>query len=188
VYTQGDPAHTVLYLQRGAVKISVVSPIGKEAVVAILGAGDFFGESCLVGQAARTATATTTTVTRVSEIDRDTMRRALRTPPLSHVFLGYVLTKQTRIEDDLIDQLFHTSEQRLARALLLLARYGDARSPETIIPRISQEVLAERIGTTRARVNFFMNKFRRLGYIENDAASRRTLTVRHTLLNVMLHG
>jgi CRP/FNR family transcriptional regulator, cyclic AMP receptor protein len=187
VYAQGAPAASVLYLQKGGVKISVVSATGKEAVMAILGEGDFFGEGCLAGQAVRTATATAIAVTRVVEITRDEMLRMLRQPPLSDFFVAYLLAKKTRTEEDLIDQLFNSTEKRLARALLLLARYGGAGRPETVISKISQEVLAEMIGTTRARVNLFMNKFRRLGYIDYGSINDDELKVHNSLLTVVLH-
>jgi CRP-like cAMP-binding protein len=183
VFAQGEAADDVRYLQKGAVKLSVLSRLGKEAVVAILGPGDFFGEGVLAGQAVRIGTATATMTTRVLTIEKTVMLRLLRSDPaFSGRFISYMLTRNIRVEADLVDQLFNSSEKRLARTLLLLARYG-GKNPQRTIPRISQETLAEMIGTTRTRVNFFMNKFRKLGLIEYNG----TLKVNSALLSVVLH-
>ncbi len=183
IYSQGDAATVVKYVQKGAVKLSVLSRIGKEAVVAILGPGDFFGEGVLTGQAVRIGTATAMVPTSVLTIDKDVMGRLLRDEPtFSNRFISHMLSRNVRIEADLVDQLFNSSEKRLARTLLLMARYGQA-SPEATLPKISQETLAEMIGTTRSRVNFFMNKFRKLGLIEYNG----TIKVNRSLLGVVLH-
>ena len=183
VFSQGDAAHVVKYIQKGAVKISVLSRIGKEAVVAILGPGDFFGEGVLTGQSVRIGTATALVPTSVLTIDKDVMIRLLRDEPtFSHRFISHMLARNVRIEADLVDQLFNSSEKRLARTLLLMARYGQA-SPEATLPKVSQETLAEIIGTTRSRVNFFMNKFRKLGLIEYNGS----IKVNRSLLSVVLH-
>jgi CRP/FNR family cyclic AMP-dependent transcriptional regulator len=183
IFSQGDAAHVVKYIQKGAVKISVLSRIGKEAVVAILGPGDFFGEGVLTGQTVRIGTATALVPTSVLSIDKDVMGRLLRDEPtFSNRFISHMLSRNVRIEADLVDQLFNSSEKRLARTLLLMARYGQA-SPEATLPKISQETLAEIIGTTRSRVNFFMNKFRKLGLIEYNG----TIKVNRSLLGVVLH-
>jgi CRP/FNR family cyclic AMP-dependent transcriptional regulator len=184
VFSQGQPSDAVLYIQKGGIKISVLSRTGKEAVVAMLGPGDFFGEGALTGQSIRIGTATATTLTTVLIIDKSVMFRLLRDEPsFSERFTSYMLTRNLRIEADLVDQLFNSSEKRLARALLLLARYGDQAGPERRIPRISQETLAEMIGTTRSRVNFFMNKFRDLGFIEYNG----DIKINTSLLSVVLH-
>ena len=167
VFAQGDPANNVMYIQEGGVKLTVVNETGKEAVVAILGPGDFFGEGCLTGQSIRMATATTIELTTVLEIEKHEVIRVLHDEhEFSDRFIAYTLARNTRIEEDLIDQLFNSSEKRLARTLLLLARYGAQDQPQKVIPNVSQETLAEMIGTTRSRVNFFMNKFRKLGFIQ----------------------
>jgi CRP/FNR family transcriptional regulator, cyclic AMP receptor protein len=184
LFAQGDRAESVIYIQRGGVKLSVVSPGGREAVVAVLGAGDFAGESTLAGQSIRIATATAVEDTTALVIDKREMIRALHTErALSDRFITYLLSRNSRVEADLIDQLFNPSEKRLARALLLLARYGRPEEPHRVLPRISQEDLAEMVGTTRSRVNFFMNKFRKLGFIEYNGG----LKVNHSLLSVVLH-
>ena len=184
VFSQGQPSDSVLYIQKGAIKISVLSRTGKEAVVAMLGAGDFLGEGALTGQPIRLGTASTTMPTTVLIIEKGAMLRLLRDEPsFSERFMSYMLTRNLRIEADLVDHLFNSSEKRLARALLLLARYGDQTGPERRIPKISQETLAEMIGTTRSRVNFFMNKFRDLGFIEYNG----DLTINTSLLGVVLH-
>jgi len=184
VFAQGQPSGSVMYIQKGGIKISVVSRTGKEAVVAMLGPGDFFGEGALTGQSIRMGTATATTSTTVLVIDKSAMVRLLRDEPaFSERFIAYMLARNLRIEADLVDHLFNSSEKRLARTLLLLARYGDQGGPERRIPRISQETLAEMIGTTRSRVNFFMNKFRDLGFIEYNG----TIKVNSSLLSVVLH-
>jgi len=185
VFSQGQPSDTVMYLQKGGIKISVLSRTGKEAVVAMLGAGDFFGEGALTGQSIRLGTATATTATTVLIIEKDAMLRLLRDEPsFSERFMSYILARNLRIEADLVDHLFNSSEKRLARTLLLLARYGDQAGSERRIPKISQETLAEMIGTTRSRVNFFMNKFRDLGFIEYNG----DIKINPSLLSVVLHN
>ncbi|HUC52513.1 MAG TPA: Crp/Fnr family transcriptional regulator [Candidatus Cybelea sp.] len=184
IYAQGDPATSVMYIQEGGVKLSVVNEVGKEAVVAILGPGDFVGEGCLAGQEFRMGTATAITPTTAMVIEKKEMMRLLQAEhALSDRFISYILTRNIRIEEDLIDQLFNSSEKRLARTLLLLARYGSESEPQTVRPKVSQEMLAEMIGTTRSRVNFFMNKFRKLGFIRYNGG----LQVHSSLLNVVLH-
>ena len=184
IYSQGDRATSVIYIQKGGVKLSVVSASGKEAVVAILGPGDFLGEGGLTGQAVRMATATAVTPVTVLDIEKKEMLRVLHTEhALSDRFISYMLQRNMRTEGDLIDQLFNSSEKRLARTLLLLARYGNQGQPEGVIPKVSQETLAEMIGTTRSRVNFFMNKFRDMGFIKYNGG----LQVQNSLLNVVLH-
>ena len=184
IYSQGDPAKGVKYIQKGGVKLSVVNEVGKEAVVAILGPGDFFGEGCLAGQPVCMATATAIVPTSMLFIGKNEMLRVLRTEhALSDLFISHMLTRNIRIEEDLVDQLFNSSEKRLARALLLLARYGTEDQPHGVVPKVSQEMLAEMIGTTRSRVNFFMNKFRGLGFIKYNGG----LQVNTSLLSVVLH-
>ncbi|HTM04559.1 MAG TPA: Crp/Fnr family transcriptional regulator [Vicinamibacterales bacterium] len=184
VFAQGQPSDAVMYIQKGSIKMSVLSRAGKEAVVAMLGPGDFFGEGALTGQSIRIGTATATAPTTVVIIDKDAMLRLLRDEPtFSERFISYMLVRNLRIEADLVDHLFNSSEKRLARALLLLARYSDQTGPERRIPKISQETLAEMVGTTRSRVNFFMNKFRDLGFIEYNG----DLKINTSLLNVVLH-
>ena len=184
VFVQGEPSDAVMYIERGSIKMSVLSRTGKEAVVAMLGPGDFFGEAALTGQSIRIGTATATAPTTVLIIDKTTMLRLLRDEPaFSEQFIAYMLARNLRIEADLVDHLFNSSEKRLARALLLLARYGDQAAAERRIPKISQETLAEMVGTTRSRVNFFMNKFRDLGFIEYNG----DLKVHTSLLTVVLH-
>ena len=185
IYSQGDPCNAVMYLQNGAVLLSVVSETGKQAIVATLGPGDFFGEGALAGQPVRIGTASATTASRVLVIDKHEMLRVLHEQhEFSDRFITHMLTRNVRIEADLIDRLFNSSEKRLARTLLLLARYGKQDDePQRVIPRISQEALAEMIGTTRSRVNFFMNKFRKLGFIEYNGG----LTIKDSLLSVVLH-
>jgi CRP/FNR family cyclic AMP-dependent transcriptional regulator len=183
VFSQGDVADDIRYLQKGAIKLSVLSQIGKEAVVAMLGPGDFFGEGALAGQLIRIGTATAIAPSSVLLIDKDAMVRLLRDEPnFSNRFLSYMLSRNIRIEADLVDQLFNSSEKRLARTLLLMARYGES-NPQRVLPKISQETLAEMIGATRTRVNFFMNKFRKLGFIEYNGG----LKVNSSLLTVVLH-
>jgi CRP/FNR family transcriptional regulator, cyclic AMP receptor protein len=183
IFDQGEPATAVFYLQAGAVKLSVVSPSGKEAVVAILGPSDFFGEGCLAGQTARMSSATTVVATTVLCIEKPEMSRTLHEQPeLADRFLEHMLMRNIRIEEDFIDQLFNSSEKRLARLLLLLARHGKEHGATREIPRLSQSTLAGIVGTTRPRVNFFLNKFRRLGLIEYD----RTLKVNSSRLRVVL--
>lgn len=184
IYVQGNPATGVMYIQKGSVKLSVVNEDGKEAVVAILGAGDFFGEGCMASQPVWLASSTAMAPTSILFIEKHEMMRVLRTEHgLSDLFIAHMLAKNIRVEQDLIDQLFNSSEKRLARALLLLARYGKDDQPHGVLPRVSQEMLAEMIGTTRSRVNFFMNKFRTLGFIEYNGG----LQVNSSLLNVVLH-
>jgi CRP/FNR family transcriptional regulator, cyclic AMP receptor protein len=184
IFSQGDPCNSVLYVQQGEVRISVVSKTGKEAVVAILGPGDFVGEGALAGQPVRISTATAATSATLLVIDRKEMIRVLHAEhALSDRFITYMLERNIRIEEDLIDQLFNSSEKRLARTLLLLARYGMEEKPEWVLPKVSQETLAEMIGTTRSRVNFFMNKFKKLGFIEYKGK----LQINASLLSVVLH-
>jgi len=184
VFSQGQPSDSVMYIQKGGIKISVLSRTGKEAVVAMLGPGDFFGEGALTGQLIRIGTATATMLTTVLVIEKSAMLRLLRDEPtFSERFIAYMLARNIRIEADLVDHLFNSSEKRLARALLLLARYGDKGGPERRIPKISQETLAEMIGTTRSRVNFFMNKFRDLGFIEYSG----DIKINVSLFDVVLH-
>jgi CRP-like cAMP-binding protein len=184
IFSQGDAADAAFYIQEGKVKLTVISHQGKEAVVAILGPGDFLGEACLTGQASRLATATSIAVSTIVRIEKAAMIRVLHDEPtFSELFLAYVLSRNLRIEEDLVDQLFNSSEKRLARVLLLLAHIGKERKPEPALAKISQETLAEMIGTTRSRVSFFMNKFRKLGFIEYNGS----LTVHSSLLNIVLH-
>jgi CRP-like cAMP-binding protein len=183
LFTQGSPAKTVLYIQEGGVKLTVVNESGKEAVVAILGPGDFLGEGCLAGELVCMATATAVTPTTALAIDKDEMTRVLHGEhAFSDRFIAYVLARNLRVQQDLIDQLFNSSEKRLARTLLLLARYGAPGRPQKALPKISQETLAEMIGTTRSRVNFFMNKFRKLGFIEYNGEIR----INNSLLTIVL--
>jgi CRP/FNR family transcriptional regulator, cyclic AMP receptor protein len=184
VFSQGDQATHVLYVQDGGVRLSVISKTGREAVIAMLGRGDFFGEGCLAGQPFRMGTATAMAASTILIIEKEEMVRLLHgEPDLSDRFLSYVLSRNIRIEEDLVDQLFNSSEKRLARALLLLARYGKDDTPVHAIPNLSQQVLAEMVGTTRSRVNFFMNKFRKLGFIEYNGG----ITIKKSLLSVVLH-
>jgi CRP-like cAMP-binding protein len=184
VFAQGDPANNVMYIQEGGVTLTVVNETGKEAIVAILGPGDFFGEACLGGQSIRMATATATVPTTVLVIEKEEVERVLHEEhEFSDRFIAYTLARNARIEEDLIDQLFNSSEKRLARTLLLLARYGAQDQPQKVIPNVSQEMLAEMIGTTRSRVNYFMNKFRKLGFIQYDGE----IHVNKSLLSVVLH-
>jgi CRP/FNR family transcriptional regulator, cyclic AMP receptor protein len=183
IFSQGDPATDVFYIQEGSVKLSVLSRTGKEAVVGMLGPGDFFGEGCLAGQPRRMATASAMSPSAVLVIEKPQMLEMLHTQPsLAERFLSHMLTRNIRIEEDLVDQLFNSSEKRLARALLLLARYGKEDQPLRV-PKVSQETLAEIVGTTRSRVNFFMNKFRDLGFIEYNG----DIKVNSALLTVVLH-
>jgi CRP-like cAMP-binding protein len=184
IFSQGDTAEAVFYIQAGKVKLTVVSQQGKEAVIAILERGAFFGESCLAGQAIRTATATAVEDSSIVRIDKEAMIFVLHEEPaFAELFMAYLLAHTIRIEEDLVDHLFNSSEKRLARALLLLAHFGKEGKPETVITKISQETLADMIGTTRSRVSFFMNKFRKLGFIEYNGE----LHVHSSLLNVLLH-
>ena len=184
VFAQGDPAKTVMYIQQGGVKLSVVNGVGKEAVVAVLGPGDFFGEGCLAAQPIRIGAATATAPTKVLVIEKKEMIRVLHTEhEFSDRFIAYMLTRNVRIEADLVDQLFNSTEKRLARALLLLARYGKDDQPQRVLPKVSQEILAETIGTTRSRVNLFMNKFKKMGFIKYNGG----LQINSSLLSVVLH-
>lgn len=185
IFSQGDAADSVFYVQKGKVRLTVVSKRGKEATIALLGDGDFVGEECIAAiQPQRMATATALTPAAVLRIERHEMVRVLsRERALSEVFVAYLLARNARIQEDLIDQLFNSSEKRLARALLLLARFGKESKSEVVIPKMSQETLAEMVGTTRSRVSFFMNRFRKLGFIEYNGE----LSVHGSLLNVILH-
>jgi len=184
LYSQGDAADAVFYIQGGKVKLTVVSEQGKEAVVAILEQGSFFGEACLAGQIVRTATATALEDSRIVRIDKDAMMRVLHEEPtFAELFMSYLLTHSIRIQEDLVDQLFNSSEKRLARVLLLLAHFGKEGKPEPVIAKVSQETLAEMIGTTRSRVSYFMNKFRKLGFINYNGG----LHVHSSLLSIVLH-
>jgi CRP/FNR family transcriptional regulator, cyclic AMP receptor protein len=184
VFAQGDRAKNVMYIQEGGVRLTVVNEVGREAVVAILGPGDFFGEGCLAGQSICMATATAIAPTTVLVIEKSEMIRVLHGEhEFSDRFIAYMLTRNIRVEEDLIDQLFNSSEKRLARTLLLLARYGAPGDLQKTLPKVSQEMLAEMIGTTRSRVNFFMNKFRKLGFIQYNGK----IHVNNSLLSVVLH-
>ena len=184
IFTQGDPCEHVLYIQKGSVKLSVLSKAGREAVVAMPGPGEFFGEGCLAGQSVRMGSATATTDSAILLVDKDHMVRLLhKQHALSDRFIAHMLARNIRIEEDLIDQLFNSSEKRLARTLLLLARYGKHDAPVRAVPPVSQETLAEMVGTTRSRVNFFMKKFQRLGFIDYSDG----LKVNNSLLTVVLH-
>ena len=183
IYSQGEASETVMYLQRGEVKLSVLSNMGREAIVAVLGPGNFFGQGALAGQRLRVKSATANAPSTILVIEKNEMLRVLHEQhALSDWFIGHLLTRNIRIEEDLIDQLFNCAEKRLARALLLLARYGEPGRPRRMTPKISRKTLAEMIGITRARVNFFMNRFKKLGFIENDGR-----TINSSLLNVVLH-
>jgi CRP/FNR family transcriptional regulator, cyclic AMP receptor protein len=183
IFAQGDPATSVMYVEDGTVRLSVLSHAGKEAVIAVLNAGHFFGEGCLVGQAHRMATASAMGACTIVVVEKKEMVRQLHArPAFADRFLTHMLTRNIRIEEDLIDQLFNSSEKRLARTLLLLARYGEPEASHRALPRVSQETLAEMVGTTRSRVNFFMNKFRKLGFIEYNGG----LKVNNSLLSVVL--
>jgi CRP-like cAMP-binding protein len=184
IYSQGDAAETVMYVQKGGVKLSVVNGSGKEAVVAMFGPTDFFGEGCMAGQTLRMGTTTAVTPTTLLVIQKGELLRVLHAEhELSDHFIGYMLAHNIRVEEDLIDQLFNSSEKRLARTLLLLARYGKQEQPDRILPKVSQETLASMVGTTRSRVNFFMNKFRKLGLIKYNGG----LQINKSLLSVVLH-
>jgi len=184
IFSQGDASDSVLYIQKGTVKLSVLSHSGKEAIVGMLGPGDFFGERALTGHPVRLEAATAMTATTVLIVPKQQMIRLLHDQhALSDRFIAFMLARNLRIEEDLVDQLFNSSEKRLARTLLLLARYGKANQTHRVLPRISQETLAEMIGTTRSRVNFFMKKFKKLGFIEYNGG----LKVHHSLLTVIVH-
>jgi len=184
IFSQGDPTDTVMYIQKGGVQLSVLSETGKQAIVATLGTGDFFGEGALAGQPLRMGTASATVASTVLVIDKREMMRVLHEQhDFSDRFIAHMLARNVRIEADLVDQLFNSSEKRLARTLLLLARYGKQDEPQHVLPKVSQEALAEMIGTTRSRVNFFMNKFRKLGFIEYNGG----LKINGSLLSIVLH-
>jgi CRP/FNR family transcriptional regulator, cyclic AMP receptor protein len=186
IFAQGDTCEDVMYIQSGGVKLSVLSKTGKEAVVAMLGPGDFFGEGCLAGQPLRMGSATAITPSAILVVAKERMAHLLhKQHEMSDRFISHMLTRNIRIEEDLIDQLFNSSEKRLARTLLLLARYGKEAQPTRVVPKISQETLAEMVGTTRSRVNFFLNKFRTMGFI--DYAGKRPIKINSSLLSVVLH-
>ena len=186
IFAQGDSSDAVFYIQKGKVKLSVVSESGREATIGILNEGSFFGESCLTGQPLRLCSATAMTDCTVMRIKKNSMMEVLhREHAFSDMFVAYLLTRNIRYEEDLVDQLFNSSEKRLARVLLLLAHFGKDGKPESVIPKISQEVLAEMVGTTRSRVSFFMNRFRKLGFI--DYRGGDALQVHSSLLNIVLH-
>ena len=185
IFLQGDAADSVFHIQEGKVKLTVISQQGKEGVIAILEAGAFFGESCLTAQTIRTATATVVEDARIVRIDKDAMIRGLHDDPtFAELFMSYLLAHTIRIEEDLVDHLFNSSEKRLARVLLLMAHFGKEDKPETVIAKVSQETLADMIGTTRSRVSFFMNKFRKLGFIDYNTGG---MHVHSSLLNIVLH-
>ena len=185
IFTQGDAADTIFYIQEGKVRLTVVSKIGKEATLGILGKGEFFGEGSLAGQPLRMGSATAMTDCQLLQIDKKAMTLALhREHRFSDMFVAYLLTRNIRYEEDLVDQLFNSSEKRLARILLLLAHFGKEGAPETVIPKISQETLAEMVGTTRSRVSFFMNRFRKLGFLDYGESG---LQVHSSLLSIVLH-
>jgi len=185
VFSQGDPADAIFYIQKGKAKVTVVSEQGKEAVVAILGPDDFFGEGCLAGQPRRMATVSTMAEGLFMRLEKASVVRVIHDEPaFSEMFIAHLLARTIRVEEDLVDQLFNSSEKRLARMLLLLANFGKDGRPEPVIAKVSQETLAEMIGTTRSRVSFFMNKFRKLGFIHYDGGG---LEVHSSLLNVILH-
>jgi CRP/FNR family transcriptional regulator, cyclic AMP receptor protein len=183
IFAQGDPAASVMYLEEGAVRLSVVSHSGKEAVIAVIDSGHFFGEGCLAGQPQRMSTATAMSPCTIMTVEKTELRRLLHDRPgFADAFLAHMLSRNIRIEEDLIDQLFNSTEKRLARTLLLLARYGQPEASHRALPKVSQELLAEMVGTTRSRVNFFMNKFRKLGFIDYNGV----LKVNNSLLTVVL--
>jgi CRP/FNR family cyclic AMP-dependent transcriptional regulator len=187
VFSQGDPANAVFYIQKGKIKLTVVSNNGKEAVIALLNIGDFLGEGCLKAQPFRMATATAMSDCSILRLEKAAMIRVLHDEPaFSEIFVSYLLSRTIRIEEDLVDQLFNSSEKRLARVLLLLAHFGKDEKPEPVLAKISQETLAEMIGTTRSRVSFFMNKFRKMGFIDYNGGLDG-LHVHSSLLNIVLH-
>ena len=188
IFVQGDPADAVFYIQRGKVRLTVLSQAGKEATIGILGDGDFFGEGALAGQAVRMGSAAAMTDCKLTRIKKKAMMDALhREHAFSDMFVGYLLARNIRYEEDLVDQLFNSSEKRLARILLLVAQFGKEGVPQTVVPRISQETLAEMVGTTRSRVSFFMNRFRKMGFIHYAGGEKGGLQVHSSLLNVVLH-
>jgi CRP/FNR family transcriptional regulator, cyclic AMP receptor protein len=184
IFSQGDPADAVFYIQAGQVKVCIISELGKEAVVALHGKGEFFGEGCLTGQPVRLGTVAAMTDSVIMRIDKGAIVKVLRDEPkFSETFMAYILARNARVEEDLADQLFNSSEKRLARVLLLMANFGKEAKPEPIIPKVSQETLAQIVGTTRSQVSTFMNKFRHLGFIKYNG----DLEVHNSLLNVILH-
>ena len=186
IFVQGDPSDAVFYIQKGKIKLTVVSKTGKEATIGMLKEGDFFGDACLTGQPRRLCSATALTDCSVMRVEKKIMLRVLHEEhAMSDVFVAYLLTRNIRYEEDLVDQLFNSSEKRLARMLLMLAHFGKEGPPETVIPKISQETLAQMVGTTRSRINFFMNRFKKLGFIAYDKQS--ALQVHGSLLSVILH-
>src|SRR3984885_8559748 len=188
IFSQGDAADAVFYIQKGKVRLTVVSKTGKEATIAMVSERSFFGEGALAGQLLRMGSAAAMTDCELLRIEKKTMMEAIhREPALSEMFVAYLLARNIRYEEDLVDQLFNSSEKRLARILLLLARFGKEGIPETVVPKISQETLAEMVGTTRSRVSFFMNRFRKLGFIDYAGGSEGALQVHSSLLNVVLH-
>jgi CRP/FNR family transcriptional regulator, cyclic AMP receptor protein len=188
IFAQGDEADAVFYVQKGKVRLTVVSKIGKEATIAIVSQGNFFGEGSLAGQLLRMGSAAAMTDCEILRVEKKTMMDVLhREPALSEMFVSYLLARNIRYEEDLVDQLFNSSEKRLARVLLMLAHFGKEGIPETVVPRISQETLAEMVGTTRSRVSFFMNRFRKLGFIHYAGGTEGALQVHSSLLNVVLH-
>jgi CRP/FNR family transcriptional regulator, cyclic AMP receptor protein len=188
IFAQGDAADAVFYIQNGKIKLTVVSQIGKEATIGILDAGNFFGEGALAGQSLRMGSAAAMTDCEILRIDKKAMMEALhREHAFSDMFVAYLLARNIRYEEDLVDQLFNSSEKRLARVLLLLAHFGKEGVPETVVPKISQETLADMVGTTRSRVSFFMNRFRKLGFIHYAGGIEGGLQVHSSLLNVVLH-
>jgi CRP/FNR family transcriptional regulator, cyclic AMP receptor protein len=188
IFTQGDAADAVFFIQKGKVKLSVVSKTGKEATIGILGDGNFFGEGALAGQSLRMGSAVSMTDCSLLRIDKKAMMDALhREHTFSDMFVAYLLARNIRYEEDLVDQLFNSSEKRLARVLLMLAHFGKEGVPETVVPKISQETLAEMVGTTRSRVSFFMNRFRKLGFIHYAGGEEGGLQVHSSLLNIVLH-
>ncbi len=188
IFSQGDPGDAVFYIQKGKAKLTVVSEQGREAVIAMLGADEFFGEGCLAGQAQRIATVTAMTDSIIARLEKSAIIQVIhREPAFSELFIAHLLGRSIRVEADLVDQLFNSSEKRLARLLLLLANFGKEETPEPIIAKISQETLAEMIGTTRSRVSFFMNKFRKLGFIAYNGGIEGGIEIHSSLLNVVLH-
>jgi CRP/FNR family transcriptional regulator, cyclic AMP receptor protein len=188
IFSQGDSADAVFYVQKGKIRLTVVSQAGKEATIAIVSEGNFFGEGSLAGQLLRMGSAAAMTDCQILRVDEKTMMDALhREPAFSEMFVAYLLARNIRYEEDLVDQLFNSSEKRLARVLLLLAHFGKEGIPETVVPKISQETLAEMVGTTRSRVSFFMNRFRKLGFIDYAGGLEGGLQVHSSLLNVVLH-
>src|ERR1700688_5026594 len=188
IFTQGDKADAVFYIQSGKVRLTVVSQAGKEATIGIVSEGTFFGEGSLAGQLLRMGSAAAMTDCEILRVDKKTMMEALhREPAFSEMFVAYLLARNIRYEEDLVDQLFNSSEKRLARVLLLLAHFGKEGIPETVVPKISQETLAEMVGTTRSRVSFFMNRFRKLGFVDYSGGPEGGLQVHSSLLSVVLH-